>query len=190
MSLAPTQAFVASPQQAFPSSPPQAFPPATAPAYSSSPSSSTVVSTFASTATPTFSSATASTASITQPQTMDLATLLQKAAPQSTLSGLVSSTSLGSNNSANNGGGGSSRGGGGASLVSPAPGLSVGGQHSILSGLSTSMSESLKTGTLVGSVGVSATASLPSSSAPTPYSASTVQLPPTIFSSSGLLIDQ
>lgn len=182
MSLAPTQAFV--------SSPPQGFPPATAPAsasaYSSSPSSSAVVSTFASTAAPTFSSATASTASITQPQTMDLAALLQKAAPQSTLSGLVSSTPLGSSNGTNNSGGGGSRGGGGAPLVSPAPGLSVGGQHSILSGLSTNVGESLKAGTLVGSVGVSATASpLPSSSAPTPYSAPTVQLPPAIFSSSG-----
>ncbi|MPC62028.1 hypothetical protein E2C01_056108 [Portunus trituberculatus] len=178
VSLAPTQPFV--------SSPPEAFAPATAPAPAfSPPSSSTVVSTFASTAAPTFSSATASTASITQPQSMDLAAFLQKAAPQSTLSGLVSSTSLGSSNSANNGGSGGSRGGGGASLVSPVPGLSVAGQHNILSGLSTNVGESLKAGTLVGSVGVTATAQLPSSSAPTPYSASTVQLPPTIFSSSG-----
>ncbi|KAG0714878.1 Ubiquitin-associated protein 2 [Chionoecetes opilio] len=182
-STSPTASLA--PSQAFPSSPPQAFPATTPPAYSSSPSASTVVSTFATTAAPTFSSATVPTASITQPQTMDLAALLQKAAPQSTLSGLVSSTPLGSNNSANSGGGGS-RGGGGASLVSPAPGLSVGGQHGLLGGLSTSVGESLKAGALVGSVGVSASGPLPISSAPTPYSASTVHMPPTIFSSSGL----
>lgn len=122
---------------------------------------------------------------------MDLAALLQKAAPQSTLSGLVSSSPLGSSNASNGGGGGNR--GGGPSLVSPAPGLSVGSQHGILGGLSTNVGESLKSGSLVGSVGgvgsvgvsASASAPSPSSSAPTPYSAPTVPLQPTIFSSSG-----
>ncbi|KAK8736796.1 hypothetical protein OTU49_004648, partial [Cherax quadricarinatus] len=166
------------PSQVYSSTPPQVYPPP--PASSYSPTATTFTSTTAST----YSSTTASTASITQPQTMDLAALLQKAAPQSTLSGLVSSTQLGSSNSTSNGGGGGSRGGG-APLVSPAPGLSVGSQHGILSSLSANVGESLKAGGL-GSVGVSATAPSPASSAPPPYSTPTAQLQAAIFSSSGL----
>ncbi|KAK7074398.1 hypothetical protein SK128_008882 [Halocaridina rubra] len=142
---------------------PQSYAPATTVAYSSASS--------------TYSSTTSSTASITQPQTIDLVALLQKAAPQSTLSGLVSSTSLGG--TANTAGGGGS-----ASLVSPAPGLSVGGQHGILAGLSTNVGESLKAGSLVGSV--SATVTSPAASAPPPYSSPTAQLQAAIFSNSGL----
>ncbi|XP_071537290.1 uncharacterized protein lig isoform X6 [Panulirus ornatus] len=167
------------PAQAYASTPPQVYPSITASTYSSA-----TVSTYTSTTASTYSSTTASTASITQPQTMDLAALLQKAAPQSTLSGLVSSTPLGSNSNTSNGGGGGSRGGG-APLVSPSPGLNVGNQHSILSGLSTSVGEGLKAGSLVGSVGVSATSPSPASSAPPPYSTPTAQLQAAIFSSSG-----
>lgn len=159
--------------QPFDSPPPQAYPSPTSSTYSTATTQvfpSTPVSTF---------STTASTASITQPQTIDLAALLQKAAPQSTLSGLVSSSPLGTSNANNGGGGAGSRGGG--PIVSPAPGLGVSSQHSILGGLSTNVGESLKSGSLVG-----VSAPSPSSSAPTPYSTPNVQLPPTIFSSSGL----
>ncbi|XP_069980432.1 protein lingerer isoform X8 [Penaeus vannamei] len=165
VSLAPSQAYTPNPPQTY--QPPQ-------------------VSNYSTASVSTYSSSTASTASITQPQTMDLAALLQKAAPQSTLTGLVSSAQLGGNSNTNSGGGGGGSRGGGASLVPPAPGLSVGGQHGILGGLSTNVGESLKAGGLVGTVGVSVTSPSPASSTPAPYATPTAQLQAAIFSSSGL----
>lgn len=164
VSLAPSQAYTPNPPQTY--QPPQ-------------------VSNYSTASVSTYSSSTASTASITQPQTMDLAALLQKAAPQSTLTGLVSSAQLGGNSNTNSGGGGGGSRGGGASLVPPAPGLSVGGQHGILGGLSTNVGESLKAGGLVGTVGVSVTSPSPASSTPAPYATPTAQLQAAIFSSSG-----
>ncbi|XP_066951823.1 protein lingerer isoform X4 [Macrobrachium rosenbergii] len=155
VSLAPTPVYVTTPQSYAPST----------------------TATYSSASVSTYSSATSSTASITQPQTMDLAALLQKAAPQSTLSGLVPPSSLGGTSNSNSVSGG-------ATLVSPAPGLNVGGQHGILAGLSTNVGESLKAGSLVGSV--AATVPSPASSAPPPYSSPTAQLQAAIFSNSGL----
>ncbi|XP_064082421.1 protein lingerer-like isoform X1 [Macrobrachium nipponense] len=155
VSLAPTPVYVTTPQSYAPST----------------------TATYSSASVSTYSSATSSTASITQPQTMDLVSLLQKAAPQSTLSGLVPPSSLGGTNNNNSVSGG-------ATLVSPAPGLNVGGQHGILAGLNTNVGESLKAGSLVGSV--AATVPSPASSAPPPYSSPTAQLQAAIFSNSGL----